>query len=179
MSRLLKVLASWIPLAIAATAVCGLVYVVVQQALRQGANDPQVQMAEDAAAALNRGASLEAIIPKERVELSRSLAPFVVAYDSTGKPLAGSGALDGNLPGYPMGALEASEHGGENRVTWQPRPGVRIASVVVPYDGGYVMAGRSLREVENREDQAALITGAAWLLTMFATLAATGVTHPR
>ena len=39
---------------------------------------------------------------------------------------------------------------GEDRLTWQPEPGVRSATVVVHYQGaqaGFVMAGRSLREV--------------------------------
>ncbi len=45
---------------------------------------------------------------------------------------------------------------GEDRITWQPEPGIRSAVVVVHYTGatpGYVMAGRSLREVEWRIDR--------------------------
>jgi len=36
-------------------------------------------------------------------------------------------------------------------VTWQPNADVRIASVVLPYNNGFVMAGRNMREVEQRE----------------------------
>jgi hypothetical protein len=67
-----------------------------------------------------------------------------------------------------MGALKASEQGGENRVTWQPRGDVRIASVVVPLEDGYVMAGRSLRDVEQREAQAQQIAFAVWLAALLA-----------
>src|SRR5512138_1801262 len=157
MGRVMNVLRVWLPLAIAVTGMCGLAFGLVQQVLRQGANDPQIQMAEDAAAALNGGASTESLIPKQPVDIARSLAPFVLVYDMSGKPLAGAGLLDGKLPDYPVGALEASKDGGENRVTWQPQPGVRIASIVVPDKVGYVVAGRSLREVEKREDRAQLV----------------------
>ncbi len=168
MSRMLTVLKVWLPLAVVVSAFCALVYVTVQQSLRQGANDPQVQMAEDAAAALNGGATDEAVVPKEQVEFSSSLAPFLVLYDMNGSPVAGSGLLNGKLPDYPVGALEAARGSGENRVTWQPQPGVRMASVVVPYKAGYVVAGRSLREVENREAQTEMIAALAWLVTLAA-----------
>jgi hypothetical protein len=53
-------------------------------------------------------------------------------------------------------------------VTWQPREGVRIATVTVPWAGGSVMAGRSLRLVEDRESQLELIVGAGWAATLIA-----------
>jgi hypothetical protein len=59
-------------------------------------------------------------------------------------------------------------------VTWQPRPGVRIASVTVPWHGGTVLAGRSLREVERQEDNALFLAAAAWLV-MLGALAATAL----
>jgi hypothetical protein len=53
-------------------------------------------------------------------------------------------------------------------VTWQPQSGVRIAAVVVPWQGGTVLAGRSLAQVEIREDNALLIVLAAWLAMLVA-----------
>ncbi len=153
------------------TAFCLLTYVTVQQSLRQGANDPQIQMAEDAAAALQRGASANSVMTKAPpVEISTSLAPFLIVFDNSGKAVASSGLLDGTMPDYPTGALNASKASGENRVTWQPGPAVRIASVVVPYDKGFVVAGRSLREVEKREAQMQTLALLAWLLTLAAVL---------
>ena len=171
MRRLISVFRTWLAFAVVVTGVCALVYVTVQQVLRQGANDPQIQMAEDAAAALDHGTGTDAVIPPQKVEFSSSLAPFLVIYDMTGKPVAGSGLLDGGLPEYPLGALEAARHSGENRVSWQPQSNVRIASVAVPYKDGYVVAGRSLREVEKREAQAEVIAAAVWLITLIAVLA--------
>jgi hypothetical protein len=52
-----KVLKQWLPLAIAITLLCGLVYVAVQQEVRLSANDPQIGMAEDLAAALSHGSN--------------------------------------------------------------------------------------------------------------------------
>jgi hypothetical protein len=35
-----------------------------------------------------------------------------------------------------MGALDYARQNGQNRVTWQPEAGVRMATVVVPYNSG-------------------------------------------
>ena len=63
----------WVPIAVALTGLCGVVYGSVQQDLRQGANDPQIQMAEDAAASLAAGAVPNSVVPTSQVELSSSL----------------------------------------------------------------------------------------------------------
>ena len=131
MRRLRNIFRGWLPFAVVVTAFCALAYATVQQSLRQAANDPQIQMAEDTAASLNGGAGPENVLPKEKVEFSKSLAPFVVLYDSSGKPIGSSGVLDGAMPEYPLGALQAAKDQGENRVTWQPRGDVRVASVAV------------------------------------------------
>jgi hypothetical protein len=144
----------------------------VQQSLRQGLNDPQIQMAEDAAYALNNGATTDSLIAGNKVEMSRSLAPFLIAYDSSGKPVAGSGVLNGELPSLPDGVLDYAKQNGEDRVSWQPDNDTRIASVIVPYDHGYVLAGRNMREVEKRELQTEGFAAATWGLTLFASLVA-------
>ncbi len=51
-------------------------------------------------------------------------------------------------------------------MTWQPRAGVRIATVTVPWTGGTVMAGRSLRLVEERESHLELLVAAGWLVIL-------------
>jgi hypothetical protein len=167
-----NILRIWLPIAAVTTVVCGLVYATVQQSLRQGANDPQIQMAEDAARALEDGAGLEAVLASGQIDMNDSLAPFLVIYDAAGRPQAGSGLLDGQLPEIPKGVLDYAAQNGQNRVTWQPEAGVRIAAVIVPYDGGFVLAGRSLREVEKRELQVQGFAAAAWIAGLLASLAA-------
>ncbi len=171
MKTLFQIIKSWLPLAIATAGLCGLVYLAVQQSLRISANDPQIQMAEDAASALEGGASVESIVPAAKVELATSLAPFIIVFDNSGSVLGSSAVLHGAIPVYPSGVLDYTRQNGEDRVTWQPESGVRMATVVVRYSKGFVMAGRSLREVEIRIGNIEKISGLAmlviWAVTLF------------
>jgi hypothetical protein len=170
-----RAVALFLPVAVLATLASGLVYVEVQQDLRSGANDPQFQLAEDTAASLNAGAAPTSIVSAASpVDPSSSLAPFVIVFDSNHAIVAGNATLDGGSPAPPQGVLDAAHPGSPNAVTWQPRSGVRIAAVVVAWNGGFVLAGRSLRRVEEQEANAELIAGAAWLV-MLAALALAAV----
>jgi hypothetical protein len=164
-----NIIKKWLPLAIATAGLCGLVYLTVQQSLRMGANDPQIQMAEDAASNLNAGASVESVVPTNKVDIAESLAPFVIIFDDSGKVLASSATLHGVIPAYPAGVLDYVRQKGQDRVTWQPEAGVRMATVVEPYKHGFVMAGRSLIEVEKRESQVESLSGIALLAIWVAT----------
>lgn len=156
------------PLAIAATGLAGLVYLVAQQDGRWLANEPQVQLAEDAAARLDAGGRPGDQVGPVPVDIARSLAPFVVVYGPTGTILATDGMLDGQPPAVPAGVLESARASGRNAVTWQPRPGVRVATVTVPWSGGSVLAGRSLRLVEEEAARLELVVAGAWLATLAA-----------
>ena len=161
-----RALAFFLPVAVLATLCCGLVYTAVQQDLRMGANDPQLQLAEDAARALDGGAQPSTLVGSTKVDVATSLAPFVVIFDASGNVLATDGQLDGHDPVPPPGVLDAARQNPPNKVTWEPRAGVRIASVTVPWHGGTVLAGRSLREVERQEDNILLVAAAAWLVML-------------
>jgi len=169
---LMRIARSWIPLAFVATVLCGFVYGGIQQTYRNGADDPQLQMAADGAAALAAGATPASLVGTGEVNLRDGLAPFTVVYGQDKKPVAGNGRLDGALPIPPAGVLEAAAVSSRNRVTWQPRSGVRIATVVVPVaDGrGWVLAGRSLREAERRVEQLGWMAVAAWLVAVAGSL---------
>ncbi len=158
--------AFFVPSAAVATITCGLAYAAVQQDLRLGADDPQIQLAEDAAAALDAGAVPASVVGATKVDVATSLAPFVVVFDDSGAVLATDGELDGNDPVPPLGVLESARLHPPDRVTWQPRPGVRVATVTVPLGAGTVLAGRSLREVERREDVVLVIAAGAWLVSL-------------
>jgi hypothetical protein len=167
MIKVKNILRHWLPLAAVTTLLCGLVYLAVQQSLRWGANDPQIQMAEDAATALAAGGTPESVLPADQVEISTSLEPFMVVYGDKGQALASSGLLHGAAPLLPPGIFDHTRQNSEDRVSWQPETGVRVAAVVVAYGGahpGFVLAGRSLREVEKRENQVEQITGIVWLV---------------
>jgi hypothetical protein len=148
MPTIIGIIKKWLPLIAVITLLCGLIYLSVQQSLRWGANDPQIQMAEDSAASLAAGGMPESVLPPAQVEISTSLAPFMVIYGAAGQPLVSSGLLHGAVPNLPTGVFDYTRQNGEDRVSWQPEPGVRVAAVVVAYGGaqpGFVLAGRSLR----------------------------------
>ena len=174
MSIYKNIIRHWLPLAVVITILCGLIYLAVQQSLRWGANDPQIQMAEDAAAALAAGGTPESVVPPGMLDVSSSLAPFMIIYNDSGKPLVSTGSLlNGETPLLPPGVFDYTRQKGEDRVIWQPQAGVRIAAVVVAHGGslpGFVLVGRSLREVEKREDQMAQITGLALLAGLMGSL---------
>lgn len=171
-------IATWLPIAVAAALLTALGYVLVQQDLRMSANDPQIQLAEDAASALRSGQPAQAVVNGTPIDMARSLAPFVIVFDDSGQPLASSATLDGQVPTPPPGVFSYVAANGEERLTWQPRSDVRVAAVMVRYTGaasGYVLAGRSLREVERRTDQMLALATLAWAATLGATLAASAL----
>ena len=146
----------------------GTMYGVVQQAQRQAANYPQIQIAEDTAAALNQGAK-PAALTSGNVSLNTSLAAFAIIYDKSGHVVGGSGYLNGRVPTVPYGVLRAANDKAYHFVTWQPQAGVRIAAVTVAADNYYVLSGRSLKEVEASENitfQIAFIGGVTALVVL-------------
>ena len=145
-------------------------YTIPQQVLRQGANDPQIQMAGDLAARLEQGIAPAEAVPAGSVDIARSLSPFVIAYDDQGQPLGSNAQLNGQTPTPPKGVFEYTRIHGEERISWQPvlgrEHGVRIAAVIERVNGphpGFVLAGRNMREVEAREQQVEQMAGLAWI----------------
>lgn len=148
------------------TALFASIYVTVQQNYRQSANDPQVQISESTAAILSRGEDINPMLPTHKADLNSSLATFIIVYDDSQNPAISTAQLDGKTPELPKGVLDNALENGQNRVTWQPKEGVRIASVITKYNGGYVLAGRSLREIESRIDLMTKKIIIAWLATL-------------
>ncbi len=169
---LLRAAVLWVPLAVAVTGLAALVYGAVQQDLRQGANDPQIQLAEDAAAKLNAGAAPSTVVPSETIELATSLQPYVLVFDNDKNLIAENAQLNGQAPPFPPSVFDSARSRGQDRITWQPAPGVRSAVVVQPWRGGFVVVGRSLRLVEERIDQLQLLIGFGWLVTLGSTAVA-------
>jgi hypothetical protein len=153
------------------TLIFGVSFAMVQQSLRMGANDPQIQLAEDGARALEGGGAPVSVVSRDIIDVSQSLAPFVIVLDKDEvTPLESSVKLHSTIPVPPKGVLDYALANGENRLTWQPENGVRIALVVVPYTSsarsGFVLAGRSLREVEIRESSAQNMALVGWLISI-------------
>ncbi len=168
----------WLLYFVLSVGLVAMVLITVQQSYRQNANDPQVQMAEDTATALDHGQLVASLVPAQKVSLRTSLAPFLIVLDDSLNVVASSGELDGQTVVPPKGAFEAARNNvgkdtaqrQENRITWQPSDQVRMAAVIVHHNGGYVVAARSLREVENREDQLTQMISAAFVGLLLAGL---------
>ncbi len=151
------------------TVIFGTIYAVGQQILRLSANYPQIQIAQDSALQLENGAVPAVIVSASTVNIADSLAPFSIIYDSNLNPLASSAILNGKVPMLPKGVFENAKARGENRITWQPQAGVRIAAVITYYEkggvSGYVASGRSLREVEKLEDWVFDLAAWGWFIS--------------
>src|SRR5579884_2248349 len=101
-SLFLRVLKQWLPLSVGLSVICFIMYAVVQQDIRIGANDPQIQMAEDTAASLN---SHQNISLPGKIDVAKSLAPFTIVYDKHGTVVSSNAVLYGKTPDIPSGAL--------------------------------------------------------------------------
>lgn len=146
---------NWIIASFILVIIFGTIYLVVQQSQRNDANYPQIQIAEDTAAALNAGITPQSLLGSP-VDINSSLAPFIVIYDKSGQVVASSGLLNGKTPSVPLGVLTSSNNKDYSFVTWQPQPGVRDALVSVAANKYYVLSGRSLKEVEKNENKTLL-----------------------
>ncbi len=163
----------WLVLVFIITIFSGLAYLVTQQNLRQSANDPQIQISEDLAEGLANGQQLPETDLNNAFDISKSLSTFVVVYDDSGKPIVSTAKLNNQVPIIPSGIFNYVKNHHQTRITWQPQKGVRSAIVVTRYTGtnsGYVLAGRSLREIENRETQLEFQIGAVWFFSLISSL---------
>lgn len=153
------------------TIISGFVYTSVQQNYRQSANDPQLQIARDAKTSLESGANPKTQIGP-MIDLRKSLAVFEIVYDNSGNIVASSAVLDGAAPDLPISVLNRVRDNGEWVQTWQPKDGVREAAVVERLDGqrGFILVGRSLKEVENRVDRLTAFVWFAWVASVLVML---------
>lgn len=166
---LIKIFKHWFPIAVAVTLICGIIYVALQQNYRLNLYYPQVQIAEDSAKLLEKGRSVLTVVQTEKVDVRESLAVFTTVYDAKREVVASSAALDGETPTIPSGVFDYVDKHGEDRITWQPQDGVRIATIVTKYNSGYVLAGRNMREGEMLIEHLGVNMLIGWAITMFAT----------
>jgi hypothetical protein len=152
------------------TIVCGLITVSVQQNYRMSLNDPQIEIAENIANDLTAGATPEQIVSQGKTDLTKTLSPFVAIYNDQGQAVVSSALYNNAPPVPPSGTFETARARGEYRFSWQPAKGVREAIVLRHYvtdkTSGFVLAGRSMREVEQREQNLSIMALVAWLASL-------------
>lgn len=155
MSRLVP----WVVGAVVLTIAIAAVYLTAQQLDRQSADEQPLRLASQLA-------SLDEIpdaAPADRVDLASSRALFYVVYDASGTPVSGTGYLDGELAQVPAGVITTAADQGENSVSWQPRTGLRFATVELRDGDRVVMAGQSLAPSETRTQNIGALLLLGWV----------------
>lgn len=155
-----RVVSVTVAVLVAITVVAG--FIVYQFALKQPANHPQVEVAAAAVSRLNAGADPASVVPANQVEIG-SPDLYVMVLDSNQTVLATSAHLNGETVVPPAGVFAYVRDHGDDRITWQPAPGVRSAIVVEAFRGGFVVAGRTLSDSETLEGPLVRIAIVAWL----------------
>jgi hypothetical protein len=146
-----RALPLWILLGGLVTMAALAAFIVVQQQLRSSANHPQVEMARAAAGKLNAGATPQSVATGAPVDIASSPDTYLIVVDSKGGLLASTAQLEGKPAIPPWGVFAYVRDHGEDKISWQPAVGVRSAIVVDSFQGGYVVAGRSLTGTEQAE----------------------------
>ncbi len=146
---------AWLPFAATIIVLSGMIYCAAWNNYRSNANDPQVQIAEDVVIAIGQGQPADGLVPAlGTTELGSTLSPFLMVFNATGTIIGSSISVDGKNPELAESVLAVAKTEGQNRTTWEPKVGVRAAVVIMPYKDstgeGFVVAGRSLREVDAR-----------------------------
>ena len=158
------------------TVIFGTMYGLVQQSGRMQANDTPTLLATQVAELLDAGLGPQSASPSLKTDLAKNPMPFVIIYDKQGKAVGGSGYLNAKLAVVPKGVLEHATAGKNNAVTWQPRSGVRIASVTATAKDYYVLGGQSLKTTEEHASKLLKLTmvGYGVSLAILATYALIG-----
>ena len=171
MNKYLIISKNWLGYAAVVTLLCLTVYGAVQQSFRQSANDLQYQMAQDVANAINNGADPKSLTGTQQLDLASTLSPYVLIYDANGNAVGNNVTLNGKVPKPPAGALAEARKRGSNSVTWQPRPDVRQATVMIATRRGYlVVAGRSLRNTEEHIYKLGMLVLFGWIASLLVML---------
>jgi hypothetical protein len=165
--RILDRLVPWIVGAFAVTVAIAAVYLSLQQLNRSAADDAGDRLASQVTSAGGAGGGAGGAGAAAHVDLATSLAPFFVVYDRSGVPVSGTGYLDGRLARIPAGVVRTALAEGMDRVTWQPRPGLRYATVAQKDGDRVVVAGQSLKPVEDRIDRLGLMLVVGWIAAVF------------
>ena len=155
---------------LAVTGSCTLVlitaYAMVQQSTRQSANDLPIATAQTIKNALESGTAPTDVVSINKIDPSSNNNVFVIVTDSSRHVLASSVTLDSQTPLPPDGVFQYTSAHGTDRLTWQPKTGVRIALFTSTYgsspNNGFIITGQSLKPFEDRTSTYGNLAIIAW-----------------
>ncbi len=147
---------------------------------RQQANDPQIEVTEQVAGIVRQGVPIDAIVSSaEQIDLNSSKALFVMIFDNE-RSLAGSSAqLNGEAPSVPSEVFDKTNEMGEYRFDFEPSENLKFAGVMKKIDdSAYVLAGRSLSEMETRAAALEQPLWIGWIISVLLSLLLTALLRP-
>jgi hypothetical protein len=157
----------WLAIVGSATLIIGAAYSMVQQSTRLAADDLPLATATAVKDQLENGANPADVVTPRPINLRSNTNVFVIVVDSSRHVLASSATVDGQTPLPPQGVFDYTDQHGTDHFTWQPVAHVRLATRVMAYgqapNNGFVIAGQSLAQTENRIDIYTELALAAWL----------------
>ena len=194
----MNIFRQWLPIGIVITMLSGAIFCTAQQIDRQNANDPQVALSLELANRLDvladlgddEAAKIEVLGPKmideltpTYVEISTSLLPYLAIFDDQGNLISSNATLKGEVFHLPSGVFDYTRSHAIDKVTWQPEPAVRQAIVVRRFQGqttaGFVLAGRSLNEVETRISMLMENVAIGWVAMMVVSFGAVALVNQK
>lgn len=143
----------WLAIVGAATLVLGASYAMVQQSARLAADEQPLTALSDAKQKLSEDIAPNEVVPDEETDLREDSSVFVIITDENKKVIASSALLDGQSPLPTKDVFARAEQAGKDNFTWEPKKGVRHAVSIQKFDdnaGGYILAGKSLKETEQK-----------------------------
>ncbi len=159
----------WLAIVGTGTLVLGGAYTMVQQATRQAANDwprTTIQLVKKQLEAGGSPGEVVTSATEAPADLRQDLHGFVIVTDNSHGVLASSASLDGQTPLPPEGVFAYTAAHGTDRISWQPKDDVRLATVLSSYkstqNSGFILAGQSLKLYEERVDIYGVLALAAW-----------------
>lgn len=161
----------WLAVVGSATLMLGAAYGMVQQSTRLAANEAPLAAIQSAKTQIEKGAAPESAVPNANINIRTNDNLFIIVTDRDAKLLAGSAYLDDRVPLPPKSVFEDTKARGLDKVTWEPAQGIRLAIVASTYKTaagveGFVIAGQSLRPIQDRIKTSGLVAAAAWLASI-------------
>jgi hypothetical protein len=158
----------WIAGAALITLAAGAAWLGFGVSLRSGGDQQPLRLATRAASRLEAGSRLASVLPPA-INMAASRAPFIMVFDRRHHVLVSSGRLSGRIPVLPGGVLAWAARHGEDRITWEPQPGLREAAVIEPYGQprlGFVLAAQSLQTISARQRTLTWSIACCWLAAL-------------
>lgn len=160
----------WVQYALIIILVGGFAALSVAHLYRFNFDVPQIEITEALQNALLLGAQPQEVVPDSSgvIDVGKITTPLVAVFDAEGQAVAYNAMVNGSAPVPPKGVFEEALARGENRITWEPEEGTRIALIVRPVgDAGFAVSGKNLRIAE---EQIASLWLRAWFMLGFALL---------